>query len=125
MNAVPSIPDDLLDPSEFDPANLKPKPVHLNFSKITPPEVARMNKVSSAKILSFGDTRKAQTRCDYEETVFMKGQVPMRYTTKENCLFETYIFPTLILFIQMILGFNCCTTWLQVINSTPVKSTCI
>ena len=62
-HAIHTIPDDLPDPPGFDPNKPQPRPVHHNGSKMTPGEVARMNKVVSAKTLLLGDTRKAPVGC--------------------------------------------------------------
>ena len=59
-NAIATIPDDLPDPPGYDSSQPIMKPVHSNCSKMSSAEVARMNKVSAAKILLLGDTRKAQ-----------------------------------------------------------------
>lgn len=90
-NAIHTIPDDLPDPAGYDPQAPKPKPVHHNGSKMTPSEVARMNKVSSARTLLLGDTRKAQAISDFVKTVFMKDLSPVMDTTKENCLYEAWL----------------------------------
>ena len=46
-------------------------------SRLSPAEVARMNKVQAAKTLLIGDTRKAQAICDFVKTMFMRDMVPI------------------------------------------------
>ena len=67
------------------------KPVHSNGNKMTSAEIARMNKVSAAKILLLGDTRKAQAVFDFVKTMFLKDLKAIKDTTKENCLFEAWL----------------------------------
>ena len=90
-NAIATIPDDLPDPPGYDSSQPIVKPVHSNGSKMTSAEVARMNKVSAAKILLLGDTRKAQAVFDFVKTMFLKDLKPIKDTTKENCLFEAWL----------------------------------
>ena len=58
-HAIATLPDDLPDLAGYDPVKPSPKPTHVNGSKMTATEVARMNKVLSAQILLLGNTRKA------------------------------------------------------------------
>ena len=90
-NAIATIPDDLPDPPGYDSSQPIVKPVHSNGSKMTSAEVARMNKVSAAKIILLGDTRKAQAVFDFVKTMFLKDLKPIKDTTKENCLFEAWL----------------------------------
>ena len=90
-NAIATIPEDLPDPPGYDSTKPITKPVHSNGSKMTSSEIARMNKVSAAKILLLGDTRKAQAIYDFVRTIFMKELQPINDTTKENCLFESWL----------------------------------
>ena len=89
--AIYTLPDDLPDPAGYDPNQPQAKPVHQNGHKMTPGEVARMNKVVSAKTLLLGDTRKAQAVADFVKTMFLKELVPAKDTTKENCLYEVWL----------------------------------
>ena len=41
-------------------------------SRLSPAEVARMNKVQAAKTLLIEDTRKAQAICDFVKTMFIR-----------------------------------------------------
>ena len=90
-HAIHTLPDDLPHPPGFDPNKPQPRPIHYNGSKMTPGEVARMNKVVSAKTLLLGDTRKAQAVCDFVKTMFLKELTPVTDRTKENCLFEAWL----------------------------------
>ena len=90
-HAIHTIPDDLPDPAGYDPSHPQAKPVHQNGSKMTSSEIARMNKVVSAKTLLLGDTRKAQAVADFVKTMFLKDLVPVKDTTKENCLYEAWL----------------------------------
>ena len=85
-----TIPDYLPDPPGYDSEKEVGKPVNYNGSKLSS-EIARMNKVSAAKILLLGDTRKAQAVFDFVKTMFLKDLKPVKDTTKENCLFEAWL----------------------------------
>ena len=58
--------------------------------KMSSHETARMNKVSSAKPLLLGDTRKAQAISDFVKAMFMRDLVPIADTT-QNCLYEAFL----------------------------------
>ena len=89
-NVIATILDDLPDPPGYYSSQPRVKPVHSNGSKMSSAEVARMIKVSAAKILLLGDTKKAQAVFDFVKTMFLKDLKPIKDTTKENCLFEAW-----------------------------------
>ena len=60
-------------------------------SRLSPAEVARMNKVQAAKTLLIGDTRKAQAICDFVKTMFMRDMVPITDLSTQNCLYEAWL----------------------------------
>ena len=60
-------------------------------ARLTPSEVARMNKVQAAKTLLIGDTRKAQAISDFVKTMFMRDMVPIADLSTQNCLYETWL----------------------------------
>ena len=63
-------------------------------SKLTPAEVAVMNKSPPAKSLLLGDTRKAQAIADYLKEIFrvwVLVLVPIEDTTTNNCLYDAWL----------------------------------
>ena len=60
-------------------------------SRLSPAEVARMNKVQAAKTLLIRDTRKAQAICDFVKTMFMRDMVPITDLSTQNCLYEAWL----------------------------------
>ena len=60
-------------------------------AKLSPAEVARMNKVQAAKTLLLGDTRKAQAISDFVKTMFMRDMVPVDDLSTQNCLYEAWL----------------------------------
>ena len=60
-------------------------------ARLSPAEVARMNKVQAAKTLLIGDTRKAQAISDFVKTMFMRDMVPIADLSTQNCLYEAWL----------------------------------
>ena len=60
-------------------------------ARLTPAEVARMNKFQAAKTLLIGDTRKAQAISDFVKTMFMRDMAPIADLSTQNCLYEAWL----------------------------------
>ena len=60
-------------------------------ARLTPSEVARMNKVQAAKTSLIGDTRKAQVISDFVEMMFVRDVVPISDLSAQNCLYEAWL----------------------------------
>ena len=59
--------------------------------KLSPAEVARMNKVQAVKTLLLGDRRKAQAISDFVKTMFMRDIIPVDDLSTQNCLYEAWL----------------------------------
>ena len=57
-------------PEGVEQAESQPPTSSCGSARLTPAEVARMNKVQAAKTLFIGDTRKAQAISDFVKTCF-------------------------------------------------------
>ena len=78
-------------PKGVEQAESQPPTSSCVSARLTPVEVARMNKVQAAKTLLIGDTRKAQAISDFVKTMFMRDMVPIADLSTQNCLYEAWL----------------------------------
>ena len=93
LDAIQAIPDQIYGELPLRSTQSQPEPAEKGrpSSKLTPAEVAVMNKSPPAKSLLLGDTRKAQAIADYLKEIFNRVLVPIEDTTANNCLYDAWL----------------------------------
>ena len=88
LDAIQAIPDQIYGELPLGSTQSQPEPAE---KKLTPAELAVMNKSPPAKSLLLGDTRKAQAIADYLKEIFNRVLVPIEDTTANNCLYDAWL----------------------------------